>query len=582
MTDRPWTAHYVEGTRPEIDAVPYRHLADMARQAAGRYSEQLAFSQCMPNGMSASLTFARVDRLSDEFAAYLREVLKLSPGDRVAVQMPNCLAYPIVAIGVWKAGCVLVNTNPLYTPPEMAHQFSDSGATVLVILDMFADRLPPVLPKTQVKTVVLVSIAEFFPALRAAVVKFVLKHVRKQVPPVTVPHTRFAAAMKAGHGAVGRADLAAYVARVGPDSVAALQYTGGTTGVSKGATLSHGNLLANVAQLEEVSRKFLRRGQETVLTALPLYHIFALTVNFLLFYQIGGHDVLVPSPRPVTNLKAAFEKFPITWFTGVNTLFNGLLNEEWFRQSPPQNLVTSLAGGMALHSSVAARWHEVTGTPVVEGYGLTETSPVATFNPIGGTVKDGTIGVPLPSTDIRLLDEAGAPVPLGQPGELAVRGPQVMLGYWQRPDETTKVLGSDGWLRTGDVAVMDEQGYFRIVDRKKDMILVSGFNVYPNEVEEVIARHPGVAEVGVIGVPDERSGESVLAFVVKKDPALTEADVIAHAREQLTAYKVPRRVEFRTELPKTPIGKILRKDLRTLLAQSAPAAAPAATPAGQA
>jgi long-chain acyl-CoA synthetase len=569
MSDRPWTAHYVEGTRPEIDPIPYRHLADMGRQVAAKYADRIAFTQVMPNGMNASLTFAEVDRHSDEFAAYLREVVGLAEGDRVAVQLPNCLVYPVVAFGVWKAGCVLASTNPLYTPPEMTHQFSDAGAKALVILDMFADRLPQVLPKTpELRTVVVASIAEFFPAARKALVGIVLKYVKKQVPPVTVAHTKFAAAMKAGRGALGSADLRRYVANVGLDSVAALQYTGGTTGVSKGAMLSHGNLLANTMQLEEVSRSFLRRGQETVLTALPLYHIFALTVNFLLFYAIGGRDVLVPSPRPVSNLKAAWEKMPITWFTGVNTLYNALANEDWFRQNPPKELVASLAGGMALHSAVAQRWQEVTGTPVVEGYGLTETSPVATFNPIGGLVKDSTIGIPLPSTDVRCVDEDGNPVPNGEPGEIAIKGPQVMPGYWQRPDETARVL-KDGWLRTGDIAVMDEDGYFRIVDRKKDMILVSGFNVYPNEVEEAIAKHPGVREVGVIGVPDERSGEAVMAFVVKKDPALTAEDVIAHAREHLTPYKVPRRVEFRDDLPKTPIGKILRKDLRTQLGSAA-------------
>jgi len=572
MTDRPWISHYVEGTRPEIDQIPDRNLAEFARRCAKSYREKVAFAQCMPNGMSATLTYAQVDRLSDEFAAYLREVAGLQAGDRVAVQMPNCLAYPVAAIGTWKAGCVLVNTNPLYTPPEMAHQFSDSSARVLVILDMFADRLPPVLPKTpQLKHVVVASIAEFFPAPRAALVKLVLKYVKKQIPPVTVPHTSFGAAMKAGRGVVGRANFSKYTSDAGLDSPAALQYTGGTTGVSKGAELSHGNLLANTMQLAEVSRKFLREGQETVITALPLYHIFALTVNFLLFYQIGGQDVLIPSPRPPSNLKAAFEKFPITWMTGVNTLFNALLNEEWFKASPPKHLVASLAGGMALHSSVAKRWKEVTGTPVVEGYGLTETSPVATFNPVGGLVKDGTIGVPLPSTEVRCVDEAGAPVPVGQPGELVVKGPQVMVGYWQRPEETAKVLGEDGWLRTGDIAVMDEDGYFKIVDRKKDMILVSGFNVYPNEVEDCIAKHPGVAEVAVIGVPDERTGEAVQAYVVKKDPALTAEAVVAHAREQLTAYKVPRQVVFRDDLPKSPVGKILRKDLRAELMSAAAA-----------
>jgi long-chain acyl-CoA synthetase len=565
MTEKPWIAHYVEGTNPEIAEIPYLHLSDMARKVAVRYGKQPAFSQCMPNGMAATFTFQEVDHHSDAFAAYLRETLGLEQGDRVAVQMPNCLAYAVAAFGVLKAGCVLVNTNPLYTSPEMTHQFSDSGAKALVILDMFADRLPAALAGTPVKHVIVASIAEFFPPLKATLVKLVLKYVKKQVPPVTVDHTGFGAAMKAGHAALSGANLPGYVDGIGLETTAALQYTGGTTGVSKGAELTHGNLLANTMQLEEVSRKFLRVGQETVLTALPLYHIFAMTVNFLLFYQIGGHDVLVPSPRPISNLKPAFDKFPITWLTGVNTLFNALLGEEWFKQEPPKHLVASLAGGMALHSSVARRWHEVTGTPVVEGYGLTETSPVATFNPLGGTVKDGSIGIPLPSTEVRCVDDDGNVVGPNTPGELLVRGPQVMKGYWGRADETEKVMG-DGWLHTGDIAEMDEDGYFRIVDRKKDMILVSGFNVYPNEVEETLTRHPGITEAAVIGVPDEHSGEAVLAFVVKGDPALTAEDVIKHARESLTGYKVPRRVEFRDDLPKSPVGKILRKDLRTELA----------------
>jgi long-chain acyl-CoA synthetase len=574
MTERPWTAHYVQGTRPEIDTIPFRHLADLGRKSAAKYAGQPAFSQVMPNGMAATLTFAEVDRLSDHFAAYLREVARLAEGDRVAVQMPNCLAYPVVAFGVWKAGCVLVNTNPLYTPSEMTHQFSDSGARALVILDMFADRLPPVLPKTQIRTVLLVSIADLFPAPRAALIRFVLKYVKKQIPPATFSHVKFRDALKQGGTAAGKARFDDYVAGVGLDSVSALQYTGGTTGVSKGAMLSHRNLLANTLQLEEVSRSFMRAGQETVLTALPLYHIFALTVNLLHFYHLGGHDVLVPSPRPISNLKAAWEKFPITWFTGVNTMFVALAGEEWFRQSPPKNLVKSLAGGMALHSSAAKRWLEVTGTEVVEGYGLTETSPVATFNPIGGLVKDG-IGVPLPSTDVKCVDESGATVPVGEPGELLVKGPQVMPGYWQRPEETAKVMTEDGWLRTGDIATMDEDGYFKIVDRKKDMILVSGFNVYPNEVEEVLTKHPGIAEAAVIGIPDERTGEAVQAFIVKRDPSLTADEVVRHAREHLTAYKVPRTVEFRDELPKSAVGKILRKDLR-------PGAATAAAPRPQA
>ncbi|HEX2190250.1 MAG TPA: AMP-binding protein [Longimicrobiaceae bacterium] len=563
MSDHPWVSHYPEGTRPEIPPIPFRNLADMARQTAAKYASSVAFTQCMPNGMDASLTFAEVDRLSDEFAAYLRSGLGLAAGDRVAVQMPNCLAYPVVVFGVFKAGCVLVNTNPLYTPPEMIHQFSDAGARVLVIIDLFADRLPAVLPKTPLETVVTVRITEFFPLLQGAVIRAVLKYVKKQLPPITVPHTTFQQALATGRARLkSGVDTAGWAAGVEHGTLAALQYTGGTTGVSKGAMLSHGNLLANTAQMLEMAGHGLRPGAEIVLTALPLYHIFAFTVNFLGFYQSGNRDVLIPSPRPPSNLKKAFEKYPVTWFTGVNTLFNALLNEPWFTQDPPKHLRYSGAGGMALHGSVARRWQEVTGTPVVEGYGLTETSPVVTFNPMGGQVKEGSIGIPLPSTEVRCVDEAGAPVAQGEAGELVTRGPQVMLGYWQRLEETDRVI-RDGWLHTGDVAAMDEEGYFRIVDRKKDMILVSGFNVYPNEVEEAIAQHPGVQEVGVIGVPDERTGEAVKAFVVKKDPALTPEALVAHCRESLAPYKVPKQVEFRTELPKTPVGKILRKDLRT-------------------
>jgi len=562
MSDRPWVSHYVEGTRPEIPPIPFRNLPDMARQSAARYASSTAFTQCMPNGMTAGLTYSQVDRLSDEFAAYLRGRLGLDPGDRVAIQMPNCLAYPVVVLGILKAGCVLVNTNPLYTPPEMVHQFSDAGARVLVIIDMFGDRLPAVLPKTPVETVVTVRITEFFPTLQAAIVRAVLKYVKKQIPPLTVPHTPFQDALSFGRERLkSGADLKGYLDGVEHDTLAALQYTGGTTGVSKGAMLSHGNLLANTAQMLEMAGSRLQPGSEVVLTALPLYHIFAFTVNFLGFYQSGGHNVLIPSPRPPSNLRKAWEQFPVTWFTGVNTLFNALLNEPWFAQNPPRTLKASAAGGTALHGSVAKRWQETTGTAVVEGYGLTETSPVVTFNPIGGRVKEGSIGIPVPSTDVRCVDETGEPVPTGEPGELATQGPQVMLGYWRRPEETERVL-RNGWLHTGDVAVMDEDGYFRIVDRKKDMILVSGFNVYPNEVEECLAHHPGVQEVGVIGVPDDRTGEAVKAFVVRKDPGLTTETLVAHARESLAPYKVPKQIEFRDELPKTPIGKILRKELR--------------------
>jgi long-chain acyl-CoA synthetase len=568
MTDRPWISHYAPGSKPDIGPIPYKHLPDMVRQQSTRYAATTAFTQVMPNAMAAALTYEETERHSDEFAAYLRETLKLNEGDRVAIQMPNSLAYPVVLFGVLKAGCVAVNTNPLYTPPEMVHQFSDSGARVLVISDLFADRLPAVLPKTKVETVVTVRITEWFSALKGALIRAVLKYAKKQLPPTTVPHTTFQAALKAGRASLaGGADVKKYMTGVNLDSLAALQYTGGTTGVSKGAMLSHRNLLANTAQMIEMNAEYLKDGEESILTALPLYHIFAFTVNLLLFYQIGGHNVLIPSPRPPSNLQKPLAKHKISWFSGVNTLFNALTNEEWFKQNPPK-LKLSVAGGMALHGSVARRWQEVVGTPVVEGYGLTEASPVVSFNPVH-RVKEGTIGIPLPSTWVRCVDESGTDVPAGTPGELICKGDQVMLGYWQRPEESAKVL-RDGWLFTGDVATVDEDGYFKIVDRKKDMILVSGFNVYPNEVEEVAASHPGVREVAVIGVPDEHSGEAVKAFVVKKDASLTEDALIKHCRESLAGYKVPRQVEFRDDLPKSPIGKIIRKDLR------APGAAPTA------
>jgi long-chain acyl-CoA synthetase len=576
MTDRPWVPHYSPGSQAEMGTIAYKHLPDMVRQQSAKNAQKTAFTQVMQNGFAGTRTYEQVDQLSDEFAAYLRGTLALDAGDRVAIQMPNSLAYPVVLFGVLKAGCVAVSTNPLYTPPEMIHQFNDSGARVLVISDMFADRLPAVLPKTRVENVVTVRITEWFSTVQALLIRAKLKYSLKQLPAITVPHTPLQDALKAGRERIAAGvDVKGYLDGVSLDSLAALQYTGGTTGVSKGAMLSHRNLLANVTQMIAMNTALLKEGQESIMTALPLYHIFAFTVNLLLFYQIGGHNVLIPNPRPPKNMQKAFEKYPVTWFSGVNTLFNALANEEWFQQNPPKSLKLSVAGGMALHGAVARRWKEVVGTPVIEGYGLTEASPVVSFNPVD-RVKDGTIGIPFPSTDVRLVDENGADVGVDQPGELVCKGPQVMMGYWQRPDETAKVL-RDGWLYTGDVAQMDGEGYFKIVDRKKDMILVSGFNVYPNEVEDCIANHPGVREVAVIGVPDEHSGEAVRAFVIKKDPGLTEESVIKHCRESLAGYKVPRSVEFRDDLPKSPIGKIIRRELRTPAPTAGAAHTPAAT-----
>jgi long-chain acyl-CoA synthetase len=561
MTQRPWLAHYPSDVAHELGELPFAHLPAMVSAASAQWGKKTAFTQVMPNGMNGSLSYAQIDALSDSFAAYLREELGLAQGDRVAVQMPNCLAYPIVAFGIFKAGCVLVNTNPLYTASEMIHQFSDSGATTLVVIDMFADRLPAVLDKTAITNVVTVQISEFFSPVVAGVVRLVQKVWSRTLPKITVAHTPFTKALAAGKKKANPEAAQKYLAGMGPDTIAALQYTGGTTGVSKGAMLSHGNLVANTEQLLSFVGNYLRPGVEVVVTALPLYHIFAFTVNLLAFYQRGGRNLLIPSPRPPSNLKRAFENYKVTWVTGVNTLFNALMNERWFSDSPPKHLRFSAAGGMALQSSVAERWRTMTKTPIVEGYGLTETAPVLAFNPFGGLQKDGTLGVPVPSTDVQLLDEAGKPVAVGEPGELVCKGPQVMLGYWNKEAET-KAAMAGGWFHTGDIAQMDSDGYFTIVDRKKDMILVSGFNVYPNEVEEQIAAVPGVLEVGVVGIPDDKSGEAVRAYVVAAAPAPSVESIISHCREHLSAYKVPQSLIFVDELPKSPIGKILRRELR--------------------
>ncbi|MBM3381949.1 MAG: AMP-binding protein [Betaproteobacteria bacterium] len=570
--NKPWLSAYAKGVKPEIPNIPYENIGAMISSSAQRFSARTAFYTCLPNGMQGHVSFAEVESYSNQFAAFLIKELQLQKGDRVAIQMPNCIAYPIALFGILKAGCVVVNVNPLYTDREMEHAFNDSGATVLIIIDMFADKLPRVLPKTGIKHVITVSLADFFPVHLKLLIKTLLK-LKKQVPICTVPHLPFPAALAAGQTRMAQTETA--WARAGAqggqkaltlpsvtlDDLAALQYTGGTTGVSKGAMLTHRNLLSNVYQILEFAKTTITTGEETIITALPLYHIFAFSVNCLSFFEEGATNVLIPSPRPMSNLKKPFEKHQITWMTGVNTLFNALTNEPWFVQNPPKKMKMSIAGGAALLSSTAEKWAKTVGTAVVEGYGLTESSPVLTFNPIGGKVKKDGIGVPMPSTEIRLVDDNGKEVGIGEPGELIARGPQIMAGYWKRAEETAKTI-KDGWLCTGDVAVMDADGFFKIVDRKKDMILVSGFNVYPNEVEDCIAKHPEVVEVAVIGIPDGQSGEAVKAYVVPRSPNLTQDALRAHCKEMLTAYKVPRVVEFRKELPKTPIGKILRKDLR--------------------
>ena len=565
--NRPWLRFYHEDTAKELPPLTWPHLPAFIREAARRFADKPAFTLYLPNGTQGTLTYGEVDRMSDAFAVYLREIAGFKAGDRIALQMPNCLAYPIAVFGCLKAGLVMANTNPLYTAPEMIHQFNDSGAVGLVAIDVFGKKVAEVLPQTQIRHVVLVSIPDLLPPVKRFVVRTVQKYVKKMIPPITFAHVTFPHALREGEARLAAgADAAGYADTLNHDSIAALQYTGGTTGVSKGAVLTHRNLLANVVQSLEAWKPYLTYGSEVMLTALPLYHIFAFTANLMIFFAVGGRNILIPSPRPFTNMKLVMQQEPITWFTGINTLFVALMNEPWFQAKKDWKLRGTVAGGMALMPAVAERWQQMTNTPIYQGYGLTETSPVVTLIPFHRT-KLGSIGVPVPGTDVRLVDDNGTDVFPGMPGELIVRGPQVMPGYWQRADETAKVL-KDGWLYTGDIATMDEDGYLQIVDRKKDMILVSGFNVYPNEVEAVLAEHPGIAEVCVLGTPDPLCGEAVVAFIVRRDPALTAEQVRLHAKAQLTNYKVPRTVVFRDDLPKSNVGKILRKDLKDLAAQA--------------
>ena len=542
----------------------YRNLAHLVDSACATHARRKAFTCVVPNGMNGTLTYAQIGQMSDAFAAYLRHDCGLMAGDRVAVQLPNSLAYPIVAFGVLKAGCVLVNTNPLYTPAEMIHQFNDSGAKCLVVVDLFANKLAEVVPQTGLRTVVLAGVPEFFPKVPQSIVRGVQKYWNRTIPPVpslSVPVLRLRDALAKGEK--NGAGVQKFWDDVGPDHIALLQYTGGTTGVPKGAMLSHGNLLANLEQVQAVSAG-LMTPNDCVLTALPLYHIFAFTANLMSFFENGARNILIPSPRPIQNVQRAIENYPINWITGVNTLFNALMNEEWFAAYPPKHLRAAIAGGTALHASVARRWQAMTGTPLSEGYGLTEASPLVTFNPLDGRAKPGSIGIEVPGCEVILVDDDGKPVPEGQPGEVIVKGPQVMKGYWNRPEDSAKTV-QNGWLFTGDIAVREGDGFLRIVDRKKDLILVSGFNVYPNEIEDVLSKMESVLESAVVPIPDDKTGEAVRAYVVKNPDFaadLTQDDIQRHCRALLTEYKVPKSIIFRDELPKSPIGKILRKDLK--------------------
>jgi len=551
---KPWVASYPDDVPAEMDPVPYASLGDMVDSCCAWNADATAYS-CM----GKSMTFGELDAASKAFAAHLQS-LGLEKGDRVALMMPNILQYPVALYAVLRAGMTVVNINPLYTPRELEHQLNDSGAKAIVILENFAHTLQQVIGRTQVKHAVVASMGDLM-GLKGHLVNLVVRKVKKMVPAWSLPgHETFKAALSAGRGKTMRA------VELDHSDIAFLQYTGGTTGVSKGATLTHGNILANVQQTSHwVSAAYLARGkpdQIIYMCALPLYHIFALTVNSIVGMHWGGHNVLIPNPRDIPAFVKEMQKYDWNFFAGLNTLFNALLNNEDFRKLDFSNVKLVMGGGMAVQKPVADRWQEVTGSIIYEGYGLSETSPVATANRFDAPEFTGTIGLPLPSTDIAIRDEDGADLPLGEVGEICIRGPQVMDGYWNRPDETANVMTEDGFFRSGDMGFMDEAGRTKIVDRKKDMILVSGFNVYPNEVEEVAVSHPGVIEAAAVGVPDEKSGEVVKLFVVRKDDTVTEDVVKAHCAANLTNYKRPRFIEFRAELPKTNVGKILRRELR--------------------
>ncbi|MBX9268633.1 long-chain-fatty-acid--CoA ligase [Chromobacterium violaceum] len=550
--DKVWLKNYQPGVAHEIDINQFQSVTEVFDRSVKKFSARPAMA-CMDKVLS----YAELDALSGRFASFLQHRLGLKKGDRVAVMMPNLLQYPIAVFGTLRAGGAVVNVNPLYTPRELEHQLKDSGAETIVILENFAGVLEQVLPRTQVKNVVVASIGEMLGILKGTLVNFVVRKVKKMVPPWRIPgHVRFSDALS-----IGAAKPYDKVALTHED-VAFLQYTGGTTGVAKGAVLLHKNIVANMLQASAWVGTLVREGQEVIVTALPLYHIFSLTANLMVFTEIGALNVLITNPRDIPGFVKELRKYPITCITGVNTLFNALLNHPEFSKLNFSTWRLTLGGGMAVQKAVADKWKAVTGVPLVEAYGLTETSPAACINPMDLKEYNGTIGLPVPSTEIEIRDAEGRPAAPGEQGELCIRGPQVMRGYWNRPDETAKVLGADGFLATGDMAVLTPEGYVKLVDRKKDMILVSGFNVYPNEIEDVVAGHPDVLEVACIGVPDDKSGEVVKVFVVKKNPALTDKDIIRYCRENLTGYKVPKLVEFRSELPKTNVGKILRRALR--------------------
>lgn len=549
----PWRSLYHPSVSPKIDIDQYKNIMDVFDEAVGRYTDKKAMTN-----YGHTFTYTQLNEKVNQFAAFLQQELKLKKGDRIAIQMPNLLQYPVVLFGAIKAGLIIVNTNPLYTAPEMKHQFIDSGAKCIVILKNYAHLLESIIKDTKIESVIVTEIGDFLPFPKSLLINFVVKYVKKMVPAFHLPQAYdLNQALEIGRLATFQK------VEMNSLDIAFLQYTGGTTGISKGAILTHRNIIANMLQIANWMRPKLKEGEEIAITALPLYHIFSLTVNCLAFMRYGAQNILITNPRDIPAFIKDMKKSKFTVMSGVNTLFNALMNHPDFTSIDFKPVKISVAGAMALQKAVSERWEKMTGTKIVEGYGLTETSPVACCNPIDGTDRVGTIGLPMPETWIKFIDDDGNETTNNEPGEICVYGPQVMKGYWERPDETAKVIDKDGWLRTGDIGILDEKNYVKIVDRKKDMILVSGFNVYPNEVEDALASHPGILEVAAIGIPDTHSGEVVKVVVVKKDPGLTAQSVIDHAKQNLTNYKVPKVVEFRTELPKTNVGKILRRALRT-------------------
>ncbi len=547
--ERPWLKQYRPGVPAEVGELPYDSAADMLIDSCQKFKNNEAFVN-----FGKSITYGELDQYSQQLAAYLQAHFKT--GDSIAIMMPNVLQYPIAVMGILRAGMVVTNVNPLYTPRELKHQLNDAAAKAIIVIENTACTLSEVIAETGVEKVITATIGEMIGGLKGAIMDFMIKRVKKMVPPFSLPGAiRFKAALKAGQS------LTYTPVKRQLDDIAFLQYTGGTTGVSKGAMLTNKNMVSNVTQTRLWISSEIVESQEVVITALPLYHIFALTANCLTFCIYGAKNILITNPRDMPGFVKELSQHKFTVLTGVNTLFNGLLNTPGFAELDFSSFKFSLGGGMAVQKGTAMKWKEVTGVTLAEAYGLTETSPAACMNLIPMSEYNGTIGLPIPSTDCQIQDDDGKPLPVGEAGELCIRGPQVMLGYLNRPEETAKTI-VDGWLRTGDVAVMDEQGYFKIVDRKKDMILVSGFNVYPNEIEDAACLHDDIIECAAIGVQDDKSGEIVKLFVVRKTEALSDQDVISHCRENLTGYKVPKLVEFREELPKTNVGKILRKDLR--------------------